>query len=185
MSDRNLSAAEEEMYFVTLKVSDVIYDNERIPDFFEQREFSDAFIKSLIFMIERNALVLYGFVILSNQIHLIVSAPDNNIDDAMTQLKKISATEILRLISKEINTTDEVKLRNHKDLRNIFSRFLNADVMVFWGGNENLLPLPVNRRLSDIEAISGDVLFSHLADSERNYLQLGAVAFTKLMLETY
>lgn len=184
MSDRNLSTAEHEMYFVTLKVSVAIHENERNPDFFEHREFSDAFIKSLIYMIEKNALVLYGFVILSDQIHLIVST-ENNIDDAIAQLKRISATEILRLISKKLNTSGEVKLRNHADLRNIFSRFLNNDVMVFWGGNGNLLPLPVNRRLSDIEAISGDVLFSHLADSERNYLQLGAVAFTKLMMETF
>jgi REP element-mobilizing transposase RayT len=185
MSDRNLSTAEHEMYFVTLKVSVAIHENERNPDFFEQREFSDAFIKSLIYMIEKSALVLYGFVILSDQIHMIVSTSDNKIDDAIAQLKRISATEILRLISKKLNTSDEVKLRNHADLRNIFSRFLNDDVMVFWGGNGNLLPLPVNRRLSDIEAISGDVLFSHLADSERNYLQLGAVAFTKLMMETF
>lgn len=185
MPDRNLPTTEEEMYFVTLKLSEIIYENERISDFFQNREYSDVFIKSLIYLIEKSALVLYGFVILSDQIHLIVSAPDNGIDDAMTQLKKISATQILRTIGKKLNNGDKVETRKHADLRNVFNRFLNTDEMVFWGGNENLLPLPINRKVSDIEAISGDVLFRHLADNERNYMQLGASAFTKLMLKAF
>lgn len=185
MFDRNLPTAEEEMYFVTLKVSDVIHGNERIPDFFEHREYSDVFIKTLIYLIENNVLAVYGFVILSDQVHLIVSAPGNDIDKALVQLKRISATEILKLIGKKLNSGNEVETRKQAELRNIFTRFLNTDEMVFWGGNENLLPLPIIRKTSDIEAISGNVLFSHLADRERNYMQLGAQAFTKLMMETF
>jgi REP element-mobilizing transposase RayT len=171
------------MYFATLKGSRIIHENEWPINFLSIREYSDIFVKSLIYLIEKCKLKLYGFVILSDQIHLIVSSPDDDIHEKIEILKKTSAREILRFIGKKLNAVDDDKSRKYIELRNIFNRFLNTDESVFWGGNEKLLPLRTFHNPADFQPITSDQLVQHLTDKSRNYLQLGANAFTRLMME--
>jgi len=184
VSERNVSTNTNKMYFVTLKGSRILHENEWPINFLGIREYSDIFIKSLIYLIEKNDLKLYGFVILSDQIHLIVSSPDEDIYGRIEALKKISAREILRSIGRKLNAKDNDGSRKYVELRNIFNRFLNTDESVFWGGNEKLLPLPFYQNMNQIESITSNQLILHLASNDRNYLQLGASAFTRLMMET-
>lgn len=183
MTSQNISTIRDEMFFVTLKASRDIYENEFLADIFEKREYSDVFVKTLIYLIEKCQLSLYGFVILSDQIHLIVSSPYDDILEKTEKLKRMSAGEILKLISRKLNDMDDHKSRQQVELRKIFGDFINSGSSVFWGKNEKFLPLKRPIDQNDIHTISSEVLLGHLADDQRNYLQLGANAFTKLMME--
>ena len=167
---------------VTFKISNEFLGNETISELFENRDYCDQFIRSLIYFIHNKKLKLFGFVILSNQIHLIINCECCEQDSVILDMKKYSAKETLSLMGKTLNAMDQVDTKKHKDLRKAFNRFLNEDESVLWQKKHNpiLLNIEWDQKLSPI---SSDVLESHLNDEDRNYLHVGANAFTKLMLD--
>lgn len=178
------SAEKDELFFVTLKTSREINQNSATTKLFDHKEYSDIFVKALIYLIERCSLNLYGFVILSDQIHLIVDSPENDMHEKIEKLKRVSAREILQLIGKKLIAMDEPVSRKNMELRKLFGKYLNTDESIFWAQNEVFLPIQRLGISKEIYTISSSTLMEHLVDSKRNYLQLGASAFTKLMMET-
>jgi len=182
MSNSNKPTIGEKLYFVTLKLSKELRASKPLSELFDTREYCDEFVKSLIYFIDKKQLKVYGFVILSDQIHLIVDSNLELINEKMHKLKSKCAKATLRLMGKNLNSMDEKNSRKQKALRKIFSSFLNSDESVFWQKNNR----PVELRIKDknIMPITGDTLIAHLMKKDRNYLQIGADAFTRLMLET-
>ncbi len=184
MTDPDSTTTKDEMYFITLKTSHDIRNNDILVNLFDQREYSDIIVKTLIYLIERFKLNLYGFVILSDQIHLIFGTSDEDLHEKIEILKRISAREIMLLIGKKLSNMDESKSRKHTELRKVFGSYLNEDESIFWGKNEKFLQLQKHFNQREIQPITSEVLIAHLCDENRNYLQLGADAFTKLMMNT-
>ncbi len=170
--------------FVTIKVARGFSKTEVPYGIFDHREFCDQFIKSIIFCIENINLQLYGFVIISDQIHLIVSSPEHKVSEKINELKTVSAREIITLMGKKLNTLDKNQSRNQKELRWFFNYFLNTEETSFWHIDDKYLELKIKNKGKVIEPITSRILIAHLADNKRNYLQLGANAFTKLMMDT-
>ena len=179
-----IELANKNLYFVELKVTKEISKNEPPFELFDKREYCDEFVKTLIFCIEKSGLNLYGFVILSNQIHLIVNSTNGNLPQKINDLKRLSAKEIILRLSRKLSSFDHIKNREQKDFRRFFSRFLNSDDSSFWQKKEKYFALDLKNKQRKIEPISTDLLIAHLTDSKRNYMQLGATAFTKLMIDT-
>lgn len=183
-SSHTYAADREEIFFVTLKISREINQNETKMKIFDHKEYCDLFVKALICLIDKFSLQLYGFVILSDQIHLIVDSPEKDMPEKIEKLKRVSAREILLLIGKKLSAMDEPRSREHVALRKLFGRYLNTDESIFWSHNDIFLPIQRLGVGREISTISSRALMEHLTDSNRNYLQLGANAFTKLMMET-
>lgn len=171
------------LYFTTLKVAGGIHNSELGFGIFDQRDFCDQFIKTLICHIERQHLEVYGFVILSNQIHLILSSSEN-ISHELDVLKMTSAKELIIQVGKRINSLDDAASREEKGLRRFFNRFINSKESSFWQSSEKPIKLKIKNHEKNLEPITSYELVAHLTDPKRNYLQLGATAFTKLMLDT-
>ena len=184
MSEPAESTHTQLLSFVTIKVACGLSKTEVSYGIFDHREFCDQFIRSIIYCIENTNLQVYGFVIISDQIHLIVSSEGCKISEKLCVLKKISAREIIIQVGKKLNGLDADQSRNHKELRWFFNRFLNSDESSFWQKDDRFLELNIKDKDMKIEPISSSILTDHLADRERNYMQLGANAFTKLMMET-
>ena len=100
----NISSTDkDELFFVTLKTSREINQSSATAKVFDHKEYCDLFVKALIYMIDRCSLQLYGFVILSDQIHLIVDSPENDMHEKIEKLKRVTAREILQLVGKKLS----------------------------------------------------------------------------------
>ncbi len=173
---------DENLFFVTLETTGIKDNNLFDLKIFQQTEVCDAFIRSLIYCIRNDIIKLYGFVILSDQIHLIISATDDNAIDKIENLKECTSREVFRWMSKKISSMDEVKNKKQKELRKIFNSFLNTDNDHFWEKEKKFIKLHSKNDFREFESISSDELLKYLTDENLNYLHLGASAFTKVML---
>ena len=82
---------QEKIHFITATVVDWI-------DVFTRKSYKDIVIDCLAFCIKNKGMLLYGYVIMSNHVHLIVNALGGNLSDVLRDLKRFST----RLILKEI-----------------------------------------------------------------------------------
>lgn len=179
-----ISSEKKDLYFATLKLSVGMGANRMGCDFFEKRDCCDEFIKTLIYCVETKGLNLYGFVILSDQVHLIVNAQNGNINSDIEDLKQISSNEVIMHINRTIESHATSGNKDMVDLRRFFNLFLNNGNSQIWQDESHLTKLKLKSEDKMPEIISTDVLVAYLADRNRNYFQLGASAFTKLMMQT-
>ena|SRR6185312_4792740 len=79
------------MYFVSFAVVGWV-------DVFTRKEYRDVVIESLKFCQEKKGLIIYGWCIMSNHLHLIISAKENNVSDVLKDFKKFTSKKILQAI---------------------------------------------------------------------------------------
>lgn len=99
---------QEKPHFITCTVVDWI-------DVFTRRNYRDLVISSLQYCIKEKGMLLYGFVIMSNHIHLIVQSKNSKLSDLIRDFKKFMAKNILEAIESEPESRREWMLeRFHK-----------------------------------------------------------------------
>lgn len=81
-------------HFVTATVVDWV-------DVFTRRIYRDKLVDSLNYCINNKGMILYAYVIMSNHIHMILQAENDNLSDLLRDFKKHTAKAILRLIQSE------------------------------------------------------------------------------------
>lgn len=169
------------LHLVTLKLSKELSNWSSVFDIFNDRSSCDVFVRSLIVCIEEHNLQLYGFVMLSDQVHLILQ-PGSDLKREISALKNMSAkmiipylVEKLSLFEKEMNGEQPVP---HK----VIDHFLEADQASIWQNKEVSDELTFDP-MPQLDILSAKILKEYLDDSNRNYLHLGAHAFTKLMMD--
>ena len=182
MSDSNQQTPGKKLFFVTLKVSKELKSSEILVELYDKREYSDEFIRTLIYFIEKKQMEVFGFVILSDQIHLILRAEHGEILESIDTLKAKCAKEAFRIMVKNLNSMDKANTRKQKALRKVFNSFLNSDESIFWQKKNR--PIELRLKHNNILPITSEMLKAHLIESERNNLEIGANTFTKLMLDT-
>jgi len=79
------------MHFITPSVVDWV-------DVFTRNTYRDIIIESLSFCIKNKALQLYGYVIMTNHLHLIVKSENGTLSDTIRDFKKFTASNILEAI---------------------------------------------------------------------------------------
>lgn len=70
-------------------------------DVFSRKSYNDCIIESLEFCIKNKGMILYGFVIMSNHIHLVIQSKNNKLSDLIRDFKKFTAKTILNKIETE------------------------------------------------------------------------------------
>ena len=78
-------------HFITATVVDWV-------DVFSRKGYKDCIIESLDFCIKNKGMILYGFVIMSNHIHLIIQSEEEKLSDLIRDFKKFTAKTILNKI---------------------------------------------------------------------------------------
>lgn len=79
------------LYFLTLQVIDWV-------DVFTRKVYRDIVLSSLEHCVQHKGLVIWSYVIMSNHVHLIVSARKNNLSDTLRDMKRFTSTAILKEI---------------------------------------------------------------------------------------
>jgi REP element-mobilizing transposase RayT len=109
-------------HFITATVVDWV-------DVFIRKSYRETVIECLDYCIANKAMVLYGYVIMSNHIHLIVQSNDGKLSDLIRDFKKFIATKILEKIQTENESRREWMLERFKLATESHSRNKNYQ---FW-----------------------------------------------------
>ena len=78
-------------HFITSTVVDWI-------DIFSRKVYKDCIIESLAYCIKNKGMILYGYVIMTNHIHLIVQSENAELSNLLRDFKKFTSTRMLDLI---------------------------------------------------------------------------------------
>ncbi len=70
-------------------------------DVFTRKTYRDLVIQSLTYCVRNKGLILYGYVIMTNHLHVIVRSEPGKLSDTMRDFKKFTANAILEAIKKE------------------------------------------------------------------------------------
>jgi REP element-mobilizing transposase RayT len=67
-------------------------------DVFTRKDYRDIAIESLRHCQSEKGLVIYGWCMMSNHAHLIISAKENNVSDVLGDFKKFTSKKIIKAI---------------------------------------------------------------------------------------
>ena len=81
-------------HFITATVVDWV-------DVFSRKNYRDIIIESLDYCIKNKGMILYGYVIMTNHIHLIIQSENGTLSDLIRDFKKFTAKTILEAIATE------------------------------------------------------------------------------------
>ena len=79
------------LYFLTLQVVEWI-------DIFTRKIYVDVVLTSLGYCRKEKGLRIWVYVVMSNHLHLIVSAENKNLSDVLRDFKRFTATTILKMV---------------------------------------------------------------------------------------
>jgi len=80
-----------EVHFVTFAVSEWI-------DVFSKKDYRDIVLDSIRFCQKEKGMILHGWCIMTNHLHLIASAKNNNLSDILRDFKKFTGKQIVSAI---------------------------------------------------------------------------------------
>ncbi|WKV11495.1 REP-associated tyrosine transposase [Marivirga harenae] len=106
--DRYKIADRNALYFVTFTVVNWI-------DVFTRRSYKIEVVNSLNYCIQQKGLKVYAWCLMSNHIHLILSADKGfRLSDIIRDFKKFTAKRILKMIETEVESRREWMLQQFK-----------------------------------------------------------------------
>ncbi|MEI9945515.1 MAG: transposase [Chitinophagaceae bacterium] len=80
------------VYFITFAVVEWA-------DVFTRKEYRDIVLESIKHCQEKKGLLLHAWCIMSNHVHLIISARDNNLSDILRDFKKFTSKQVIKAIA--------------------------------------------------------------------------------------
>lgn len=122
MKEGYIIREQEKAHFITATVVDWI-------DVFTRKNYRDCIIDCLDFCIKNKGMTVYGYVIMSNHIHLIIHSKDGKLSDLIRDFKKFTAKTILEKIQAEPESRRDWMLKRFKIATESHSRNKNYQ---FW-----------------------------------------------------
>jgi len=113
---------QEKAHFITATVVDWI-------DVFTRQSYRDCIIDCLNYCITKKGMILYGYVIMSNHIHMIIQSEEGKLSDLVRDFKKFTARTILEKIQNEPESRREWMLERFQKAIESHSRNKNYQ---FW-----------------------------------------------------
>ena len=114
-------------HFITMTVVDWI-------DVFSRKIYRDIVVDSLNYCIKNKGMILYGYVIMSNHIHMIIQSEDEKLSELIRDFKKFTAKTILDKIQAENESRKEWMLERFKKATETHQRNKNYQ---FWQLNNH------------------------------------------------
>ena len=116
----------KEIHFVTFAVVEWV-------DVFTRKEYRDIVFESLKYCQKEKGLLLHAWCIMSNHVHLIASAKNENLSDILRDFKKFTSKQIIAAITK--NETESrrewmlfiFKAQAEKNSHNVYYQFWRQD----------------------------------------------------------
>ena len=79
-------------YFITFAVVNWV-------DVFTRKEYRDIVVESIRYCQQEKGMILYGWCLMSNHVHMIVSAKFNNLSGMLRDFKKYTSKQIIQAIA--------------------------------------------------------------------------------------
>ncbi len=79
------------VHFITFAVSEWV-------DVFTRKAYRDIVLDSIRFCQKEKGLLLHSWCIMSNHVHLIISAKDGNLSDVLRDFKKFTSKQFIKAI---------------------------------------------------------------------------------------
>ena len=99
-------------------------------DVFTRKDYRDIIIDSLKHCQEKKGLVVYGWCIMSNHVHLIISAKENNLSDVLGDFKKFTSKKLTdAILTNPIESRKKWMIQIFKEAGELNSRNTNYQ---FW-----------------------------------------------------
>ena len=114
-------------HFITMTVVDWI-------DVFSRKTYRDIVVDSFNYCIKNKGMILYGYVIMTNHIHMIMQSEDEKLSDLVRDFKKFTAKTILDTIQVENESRKEWMLERFKKATETHKRNKNFQ---FWQLNNH------------------------------------------------
>jgi len=108
-------------------------------DVFTRPLYKDLFIDSLRYCQQHKGLILHAWCIMSNHVHLIVSAPEKKLSDIIRDLKKFTSKKITEEIA--LNPEESRKEWMLAIFRNAGNYNRNNEIYQFW--QQNNMPIEI------------------------------------------
>jgi REP element-mobilizing transposase RayT len=166
-------------HFITATVVDWI-------DVFTRKNYRDCIIESLNYCIENKAMIVYGYVIMSNHIHIIVQSGDGKLSDLIRDFKKFVAKNVLEKIQTEPESRREWMLERFKLATESHSRNKNYQ---FWQYGNHAEEIYTNKfmwskldyiHLNPVRAAIVEKAEDYVYSSASNYINnTGLIEITK------
>jgi len=113
---------QEKIHFITCTVVDWI-------DVFSRKNYRDIVIDCFKYCIQNKGMLIYGYVIMSNHIHLIIQSKDGKLSDLMRDFKKFTSKNIVSAIQNNPESRREWMLERFAKATETHSRNKNFQ---FW-----------------------------------------------------
>ena len=113
-------------HFITFTVVDWI-------DVFTRQTYKDAVIESLDYCIQNKGMILFGYVIMSNHIHILIQSQEATLSDLIRDFKKFTAKSILKKIQNSPESRRDWMLERFKLATESHSR--NKNYQLWQYGN--------------------------------------------------
>ncbi|MFP5471948.1 MAG: REP-associated tyrosine transposase [Bacteroidia bacterium] len=94
-------------HFLTLQIVEWV-------DIFTRQVYRNIIVDALNFCINQKQLIVYGYVIMSNHVHLIAQSSNNNLSATIRDFKSFTSKEMLKYIETGIESRDEWMLNIFK-----------------------------------------------------------------------
>ena len=82
---------QEALHYLTMQVVDWI-------DIFTRKAYRDLVLESISYCRQNKGLQVFGYVIMSNHVHLICNSPDGKLSDTIRDLKKFTSRKLIEVI---------------------------------------------------------------------------------------
>jgi len=152
-------------HFITATVVDWI-------DVFTRKSYRDVVVECFNYCIENKGMILYGYVIMSNHIHLIAQSEDGKLSDLIRDFKKFIATKVLEKIQTEPESRREWMLERFKQATESHSRNKNYQ---FWQYGNHPIEIYTNKFMwSKLDYIHLNPVRSGLVAQASDYIYSSA-----------
>ena len=157
------------MYFVSFAV--VLWVN-----VFTRKEYRDILIDSLRYCQQEQGLVIYGWCIISNHVHLIISAKENNVSDVLGNFKKFTSKKIVAsILANPVESRKEWMIKIFKEAGELNSR--NASYQFWKQDNEPKIIYTPEFAVQKLEYIHNNPIDAGIIEKAEEYIFSSAMDY--------
>jgi REP element-mobilizing transposase RayT len=159
---------QNKMYFLTLQVVEWI-------DIFSKQVYRDVVIDSIKFCQKHKGLEVYGYVIMSNHIHLILKSPKGELSNTLRDFKKYTSVKIIKEIKENEDSRKEWMLE--RMAQNAASHSRNTNYQLWTHENHAMILLSYSFAMKKLNYIHNNPVKAGIVEKPEHYCYSSAIDY--------
>lgn len=160
----------EGIHFITFAVVEWV-------DVFARSDYADIVVESLKHCQQEKGLIIYAWCIMSNHVHLIVSAEHNDLSDILRDFKKFTSKKIIQAILE--NNRESRRNWMLRIFRDAGSKNSRNDTYQFWRQDNHPIELFSNKFMDNkLDYLHNNPVAAGIVDEAADYRYSSAKDYT-------